>query len=63
MKFNMFKNEVLTNSGKKSRGVDETIFQTPSKLHLTIGLMTLLDETERNKAIEALNYCNEHIVR
>lgn len=63
MKFNMFKNEVLTNSGKTSRGVDETIFQTPSKLHLTIGVMKLLDDAERNQAVEALNYCNEHIVK
>lgn len=63
MKFNMFKNEVLTNSGKTSRGVDETIFQTPSKLHLTIGVMKLLDDAERNQAVEALSYCNEHIVK
>ncbi|CAL7941907.1 unnamed protein product [Xylocopa violacea] len=63
MKFNMFKNEVLTNSGKMSRGVDERIFQTPSKLHITIGVLTLLDDTERNQAIEALNYCKEYIVK
>ncbi|XP_076756573.1 uncharacterized protein LOC143426806 [Xylocopa sonorina] len=63
MKFNMFKNEVLTNSGKMSRGVDERIFQTPSKLHITIGVLTLVDDTERNQAIEALNYCKDYIVK
>ena len=63
MKFNMFKNDVLTNSGKTSKGVDETIFQIPSKLHLTIGVLTLLDDAEINQAIEALNYCKEHVVK
>lgn len=63
MKFNMFKNEILTNSGKTSRGVDEMIFQTPSKLHLTIAALTLLDDTKRNQAAEALYYCHEHIVK
>ena len=63
MKFNMFKNDVLTNSGKTSKGVDETIFQIPSKLHLTLGVLTLLDDAEINQAIEALNYCKEHVVK
>ncbi|KOC69171.1 Activating signal cointegrator 1 complex subunit 1 [Habropoda laboriosa] len=61
--FNLFKTTVLNNSKKASRGVDETIFQMPTKLHLTIGMLKLLDDTERNQAIEALNYCKEYIVK
>lgn len=63
MKFNVFKNDVLTNSGKTSKGVDETIFQIPSKLHLTLGVLTLLDDAKIKQAIEALNYCKEHVVK
>ncbi|CAK9810796.1 Activating signal cointegrator 1 complex subunit 1 [Anthophora quadrimaculata] len=61
--FNLFMKTVLNNSEKTSRGIDETIFQTPSKLHLTIVVLTLLDDKERNQAIEALNYCQEYIVK
>ncbi|KZC07262.1 PREDICTED: activating signal cointegrator 1 complex subunit 1 [Dufourea novaeangliae] len=63
MKFNEFKNNVLTESGKGSRGVNEKIFQTPSKLHLTIGLLKLLDNAEREQAIAALEHCKKHIVK
>lgn len=63
MKFNMFKSDVLTRFEKTSRGVNQMIFQKPSKLHLTIALLTLLDDAERNQAIEALNYCKDHIVK
>ncbi|XP_003705532.3 activating signal cointegrator 1 complex subunit 1 [Megachile rotundata] len=63
MNFNMFKNDVLTKFEKTSRGLDKMIFQTPSKLHLTIAVLTLLDETEKKQAIEALNYCKDHIVK
>lgn len=34
----------------ESRGLDESIFQTPSLLHLTIGTLALMDENEREKA-------------
>ncbi|XP_031829837.1 activating signal cointegrator 1 complex subunit 1 [Nomia melanderi] len=63
MKFNMFKNSVLTNLGKVSKGIDERIFQTPSKLHLTIGILKLFDDVEREQAIKALDYCKEHIIK
>ncbi|XP_076180561.1 thymidylate synthase isoform X2 [Ptiloglossa arizonensis] len=63
MNFNIFKNDVLTNSGKKSRGVNEMCFQKSSKLHLTLGVFTLLDDTEKDQAIKALNYCKDHIIK
>ncbi|XP_078043517.1 activating signal cointegrator 1 complex subunit 1 [Augochlora pura] len=61
--FNAFTDDVLKNSGKTSRGIDETIFQKPNKLHLTIGMLKLLDDEEREKAIQALNYCKENIIK
>ncbi|XP_043263400.1 activating signal cointegrator 1 complex subunit 1 [Colletes gigas] len=62
MKFNMFKNDIM-NMEKVPRGVDEMVFQKPSKLHLTIGMITLPDDVKRDKAIEALNYCEDHIIK
>ncbi|XP_026669307.1 activating signal cointegrator 1 complex subunit 1 isoform X2 [Ceratina calcarata] len=63
MNFNMFKNDVLSDPAKIPKGVDEMIFQKPSKLHLTIGVLTLLDAAEINKAVEALDFCKKHIVK
>ena len=37
-----------------TRGLDETVFQTPSLLHLTIGTLALMDEIERKKAKKIL---------
>jgi len=56
-----FKNEVLS-SCHNVRGVDETIFQTESLLHLTVGTMALLDQRERDMARELLMDCKEQIV-
>lgn len=61
MKFNEFKTDVLNNLN--ARGVDNTVFQTPSKLHLTLGMLILLDDAERKQAIDALDYCKEHIIK
>lgn len=60
MKFNEFKAHVLS---LNARGIDNTIFQTPSKMHLTLGMLLLLDDAERNLAIEALDHCKEHIIK
>jgi len=44
------------------RVIDETIFQTPSLLHLTIGTLSLMDNRERQKACELLEDCKETII-
>jgi len=59
--FLQFKNEVLQ-SCQNVRGVDETIFQTETLLHLTVGTMALLDQRERDMAREILMDCKEHVV-
>ena len=47
--FLQFKSDVLS-SCENVRGLDGSIFQTETLLHLTIGTMALLDERERTLA-------------
>jgi activating signal cointegrator complex subunit 1 len=49
-----FQNNVMESCGSDTRGLDETVFQTPSLLHLTIGTLALMDDMERKKAKEIL---------
>ncbi|XP_049822818.1 activating signal cointegrator 1 complex subunit 1-like isoform X2 [Aethina tumida] len=51
--FEKFKSEVLSLDGIK--GMHESIFQKAEKLHLTIDVLSLLNEQEINEAITALN--------
>ncbi|CAG9863365.1 unnamed protein product [Phyllotreta striolata] len=54
MKLNEFKTVVLKDP---SRGVAESLFQNPEKLHLTISTLTLVDEEEISTAKEVLQNC------
>lgn len=60
--FCTFKEEVLNNSGSV-RGLDSSIFQNPSMLHLTIGTMALLDDRERQLARELLEDCRDQVLK
>ena len=60
--FNEFKGDVLNKTGKGARGVNELIFQTDTKLHLTLDVLKLLDNEERKLAAEKLHACKEDIV-
>ncbi|CAL8282985.1 unnamed protein product [Merluccius merluccius] len=51
--FHAFKAKVLEQCSQDN-GVDETIFQNPSKLHLTVGTLVLLNDAEVNKACDHL---------
>ena len=44
-------------------GLDETIFQTETLLHLTVGTMALLDQRERNLARDILMDCKENVIQ
>lgn len=46
-RFLEFQRQLLTS---KIAGVDESLFQNPDKLHVTIGLLVLLSEDEKSKA-------------
>jgi len=59
--FQAFKREVLENCSE-GRGIEESIFQTSSLLHLTVGTMVLMDDRERNIAREILQDCKDTII-
>ncbi|XP_077595013.1 activating signal cointegrator 1 complex subunit 1 isoform X1 [Stigmatopora nigra] len=58
--FLRFKDEVLEQYSQDS-GLDESIFQNPAKLHMTIGTLTLLSASEVRKACESLRDCQNFI--
>ncbi|KAM9837324.1 activating signal cointegrator 1 complex subunit 1 [Aulostomus maculatus] len=58
--FLKFKDEVLQQCSQ-DYGVEASIFQTPAKLHLTIGTLALLNEAEVRKACEHLQDCQNFI--
>lgn len=53
---------LLLVSEMKDHGVEESIFQNPAKLHLTIGTLALLSDAEVRKASEHLQEC-QNIIR
>ncbi|XP_068217797.1 activating signal cointegrator 1 complex subunit 1-like isoform X1 [Palaemon carinicauda] len=61
-RFLEFKREVLEKFGNE-RGIDESLFQDPAKLHLTLCVMALADDRERRRAIDVLNSCTENVLR
>ncbi|XP_034563374.1 activating signal cointegrator 1 complex subunit 1 [Notolabrus celidotus] len=58
--FLTFKEEVLKQCAE-DHGVDQSIFQNPAKLHLTIGTLALLNDMEVRKACEHLQECQNFI--
>ncbi|XP_010741501.3 activating signal cointegrator 1 complex subunit 1 [Larimichthys crocea] len=59
--FLRFKDEVLKQCSQ-DHGVEGSIFQNPAKLHLTIGTLALLSDTEVRKACEHLQEC-QNVIR
>ena len=60
--FLSFKKDVLE-AEDQVYGLDETIFQTETLLHLTVGTMALMDERERDLAKEILMDSKESIIQ
>lgn len=58
--FLKFKDEVIQQCSQ-DHGVEESIFQNPAKLHLTIGTLALLNDKEVQKACEHLRECQNFI--
>lgn len=61
-KFTEFKEKILAEC-PHSLGLDSSIFQEAEKLHITVGMLTLMNEAERNEAIQALIACGEEVVK
>ncbi|KYN21606.1 Activating signal cointegrator 1 complex subunit 1 [Trachymyrmex cornetzi] len=61
-KYISFKNDILEKYNKTTHNIDESLFQNPSKLHLTIGMLKLFDDNEKKHAIDALTNCKENII-
>lgn len=59
--FMEFKSDVLRECDG-TRGLDSTIFQDSSLLHLTVCTLTLMDGSERRQAIEILQDCKEQVI-
>lgn len=57
-----FKKEVLEKCGD-SRGVDESIFQEAAKLHLTLCVLVLADDRERQLALDTLKQCSDTVIK
>ncbi|KAL0894878.1 hypothetical protein ABMA27_013390 [Loxostege sticticalis] len=58
--FEVFKNSVLQDC--PGRGLDESLFIKPNKLHLTLGVMCLMDNEERLYASKLLTEAKEKII-
>ena len=44
-------------------GIVKELFKKPEKLHITISMLILIDDEDKEKAIKALEYCKEKFVR
>jgi activating signal cointegrator complex subunit 1 len=60
--FCQFKDQILTEF-KDCKGIDESLFQNPSKLHLTFCVLVLLNQNEVLKAKQILNNSLHQIVK
>ncbi|XP_006835931.1 PREDICTED: activating signal cointegrator 1 complex subunit 1 [Chrysochloris asiatica] len=60
-RFLKFQEEVLEKCSM-DRGVDRSIFQNPSKLHLTLGMLVLLSEQEVQQTCELLQQCKQEFI-
>lgn len=59
--FERFKKEILNDTSL--RGVEESIFQSSLKLHLTINVLVLLNDREKKEAVIALEEFNENFFK
>lgn len=61
--YDKFKKQVLDDPASKSLGIIEDFFVKDLKLHLTVGVMLLVDDKEQKEAVKCLEKCVEEIVK
>lgn len=61
--FENLKSGILNYSQHELDGISDDIFVSSKKLHLTIGMLRLLNEKERHEAAEALSSCVKNIIQ
>lgn len=61
-KFKEFMDLVLKNCSQ-DRGIHESIFQLPNKMHLTVNTCTLLSEHEIDQAVSLLEHCRKTFIK
>lgn len=59
--FMEFKKQVLETCGQ-ARGIEESIFQSADRLHLTLCTLVLVDKVERDEASRILDQCKRDII-
>ncbi|GFY71306.1 activating signal cointegrator 1 complex subunit 1 [Trichonephila inaurata madagascariensis] len=60
-RFLSFKNDVLSNC--RGSGINEGIFESPAKLHLTIAMLTLMTNREKEEAAAMLQKYKDNILQ
>ncbi|KAK7090064.1 activating signal cointegrator 1 complex subunit 1-like [Littorina saxatilis] len=60
-RFEEFKFQIMDDDARES-AVDPSIFQTPQKLHMTIGTMVLLNDKEIQRAKDLLHQCFDDLL-
>lgn len=46
----------------QDRGIDASIFQNPCKLHMTLGTLALMSDSEISEATSILNDCQRDLI-
>lgn len=54
-RFELFQEAVLSSGFAKSRRIENSLFQKPQKLHITVATLALLNKAEQKEAIEVMN--------
>ncbi|KAF7996943.1 hypothetical protein HCN44_002589 [Aphidius gifuensis] len=62
-KFIEFKKAIIDNPDSKRMGIVDDLFVSENKLHLTIGVMLLIDDNEQQEAISHLEKCVNEIIK
>lgn len=59
--FIRFRDEIM--AGSPVYGLDSSLFQNPTKLHLTLGTLSLMDNEDRATAAQLLRDCDETVIK